>query len=494
VAFKPDGAKFYILYDNGNLVQFAPNSAWDLSFGSTEATISVAGGDAFGIAFSADGTKLFVGAGSTITQWNLSTAWSIATATNSGLTLTLPGGTAGDQPHSFDFKDDGTKLYVAANTPASLKYYSFTLASPYTLAGAALDAYSASMPHMVGFAFKPDGTRLYAAKEDTGQIVEYGFAPPPLSGSGAVSIRGPQLSGSGTVAPPEITATGDVTIAGPSLAGAGTAAPPPITGSGGIVIKGPSLSGEGNISELQWVGATMPFTAKTILENAAVILSDAGGNRWPWPELLGWLSGALREIAIIKPSATADVIEVQLKPGTKQRVPAGYHQMLDATRNLLTSASSPTGRSGGQAITTVTRDEIDAAITGWHDPAILPYAKAVHHVLDADADPMTFYVVPGNDGTGLIEITASVMPAALPIPANPDLIESYANINIPMPNAYEEAVLNFVIYRALSKDSMVAGAAARASAHLALFQQSLGIKQEREDTQNVNRPTHRHSR
>ena len=476
LAWKPDGTIYYALLENGILEQnttFHASGAqfrWSLSVVRQD-LVSFSGGTPFGMAFNADGTKLFVGLGSTITQWNLSTAWDVLTRTNSGLTLTLPSGTAGDQPKSFEFKDDGTKLYVAANAPANLRYYSFTLASAYTLAGAALDAYSASMPHLVGFTFKPDGTRLYALGSNANELVEYGFATPPAAGSGAVTIRGPAVAGSGTVA-----------------------TPPSITGTGGVIIAGPSLSGDGNFSEPQWVGATMPFTAKTILENAAVILSDAGGNRWPWTELLGWLSAALREIAIIKPSATADVIEVTLQRGTKQRVPAGYHQMLDATRNLLTSASSPTGRSGGQAITTVTRDEIDAAIPGWHNPAILPYAKAVHHVVDADADPMTFYVVPGNDGTGLIEITASVMPAALPIPANPDLIESYANIAIPMPNAYEEAVLNFVIYRALSKDSMVAGAAARAQSHLALFQQTLGIKQEREDTQNVNRPTHRHSR
>jgi hypothetical protein len=321
-----------------------------------------------------------------------------------------------------------------------------------------------------GIRLNPAGNRLYIKGENLPWF-QYDFYAPPITSAGSVTIRGPIVAGIGSVNGP----------------GA-------ITGAADIVIAGPSVSGAGSFNELTWVGATMPFTAKTILESAAVILSDAGGNRWRWTELLGWLSAALREIAIIKPSATADVIEVTLQRGTKQRVPAGYHQMLDATRNLLTSASSPTGRSGGQAITTVTRDEIDAAITGWHDPAILPYAKAVHHVLDADADPMTFYVVPGNDGTGLIEITASVMPAELPIPANPDLIESYASINIPMPNAYQEAVLNFVVYRALSKDSMVAGAAARASAHLSLFQQTLGIKQEREDTQNVNRPTHRHSR
>ena len=425
-------------------------------------------------------------------EYNLSTPWNPSTASYANISLTI--NVAAATPAGIFFKPDGTTLYVACNSTSQVKQY--TLATPWTLAGASflLNFSRSPFGRPTDIAFKPDGTRFYAKFGQAGWY-QYDFYTPPITGAGSVAIGGPIIAGTGSATAAEITATGGITIAGPSLAGTGTAAPPPITGTGGIVIKGPAVSGAGCVNdELTWVGATMPFTAKTILESAAVILSDAGGNRWPWPELLGWLSGALREIAIIKPSATADVIEVQMQRGTKQRVPAGYHQMLDATRNLLTSACSPTGRSGGQAITTVTRDEIDAAIPGWHNPAVLPYAKAVHHVVDADADPMTFYVVPGNDGTGLIEITASVMPAALPIPANPDLIESYANINIPMPNAYEEAVLNFVIYRALSKDSMVAGAAARASAHLALFQQTLGIKQEREDTQNVNRPTHRHSR
>ena len=479
-AFTPDGLGFLIAgyIGAGFVYRYTLATAWDISTASYTGQSFNVSQESFvaGLAFRPDGTRMFVIGGNTnkIYQYNLSTPWNLTTASYSNVSLTVDD----NEPLALRFRPDGTAFYLAGYYDFRVMQYN--MPSAWTLTGASLlqSLFVEGRPGSigpVGIAFKPDGTRLYVKHEQQGWY-QHDFYTPPITTA------------------PEITATGGVIIAGPSLSGEGTATPPPITGTGGVIIAGPSLSGEGNISELQWVGATMPFTAKTILENAAVILSDAGGNRWPWTELLGWLSGALREIAIIKPSATADVIEVTLRPGTKQRVPSGYHQMLDATRNLLTSASSPTGRSGGQAITTVTRDEIDAAIPGWHNPAILPYAKAVHHVVDADADPMTFYVVPGNDGTGLIEITASVMPAALPIPANPDLIESYANINIPMPNAYEEAVLNFVIYRALSKDSMVAGAAARAQAHLALFQQSLGIKQEREDTQNVNRPTHRHSR
>ena len=188
--FRPNGAIYYILLSNGDLEQYTASTPWSFinsHLNTLLGTISVAGSTPFGMAFSADGTKLFVGVGSTITQWNLSTAWDALTATNSGLTLTLPGGTAGDQPHDFKFKGDGTKLYVAANTPASLKYYSFTLASAYTLAGAALDAYSASMPRLVGFTFKPDGTRLYGLNSNTNQIVEYGLYTPGIGGASALT-------------------------------------------------------------------------------------------------------------------------------------------------------------------------------------------------------------------------------------------------------------------------------------------------------------------
>jgi hypothetical protein len=498
--FSPDGLNFFMstfLLSSG-VYRYTLTTAWDISTASyTGQFFDLASQDSSpnGLAFRPDGTRMFVLGyyANQVFQYSLSTPWNLTTASYDGVALTIG---LDNGPRDICFSSDGSSLYVTRYDQRSVAQYS--LPSPWSLSGAsflrALNVNISGPVYPYGIRINPAGTRLYVKGENR-PWYQYDFYTPPITGAGSVAIGGPTVAGTGSATAEEITGSGAVTIAGPSLAGAGTAATPPITGSGGIVIKGPAVSGAGCVNdELTWVGATMPFTAKTILESAAVILSDAGGNRWPWPELLGWLSGALREIAIIKPSATADVIEVQLQCGTKQRVPAGYHQMLDATRNLLTSACSPTGRSGGQAITTVTRDEIDAAIPGWHNPAILPYAKAVHHVVDADADPMTFYVVPGNDGTGLIEVTASVMPAELPIPANPDLIESYASINIPMPNAYQEAVLNFVIYRALSKDSMVAGAAARAQAHLALFQQTLGIKQDREETQNVNRPTHRHSR
>jgi DNA-binding beta-propeller fold protein YncE len=188
LVWKPDGTKFYVLNRGGILIQYTPRSSWNATFFPiSNGTLSVAGSAPFGMAISADGTKLFVGVGSAITQWNLSTAWDALTATNSGLTLTLPSGTAGDQPSSFEFKDDGTKLYVAANAPANRRIYSFTLASAYTLAGAALDAYSASMPYVSGFTFKPDGTRFYAVKADTNEIVEYGFYGVGIDGVSAIT-------------------------------------------------------------------------------------------------------------------------------------------------------------------------------------------------------------------------------------------------------------------------------------------------------------------
>jgi hypothetical protein len=237
----------------------------------------------------------------------------------------------------------------------------------------------------------------------------------------------------------------------------------------------------------------MTFMAKTILTEAATLLIDVGGIRWPYAEVLGWINEATREIANAKPSATSETIEVSLIQGTLQTLPAGYHQMLDATRNLLTLTGSPLGRSGGRVITPTTRAEIDSLVPGWHSPDVLPYAREVYAVLDDDNDPTAFFVVPGNDGTGVIELVASKTPTPIALPVTPEDLAAYT-APVPIRDAYQSAVLDFVLYRCHSKEVNVPSSAAKAQAHFALYQGALGIKAASEAEQNVNRPKSRYQR
>lgn len=219
----------------------------------------------------------------------------------------------------------------------------------------------------------------------------------------------------------------------------------------------------------------MAFTVRDIISNASTVLVDGGGVRWPYAELLQWVNLAVSEIAVLKPSATAETIEIALVKGTLQALPPTHHMLLAVHRNLVSVSSSPDGRAGGRAITTIQRDELDAQIPNWHDPSVLPYSQTVMHVIDHPSDPEAFFVAPGNNGTGIIEVLASRMNDPIPVPASPELLASY-QIAVPLNDAYETAVLDYVLYRAFSKDMAIPSAAARAQAHFTQFSTALGIK------------------
>ncbi len=229
----------------------------------------------------------------------------------------------------------------------------------------------------------------------------------------------------------------------------------------------------------------MAITARDVLERARRIALDEASVRWPLPELLDWLNDAQREIALHKPSAFARTIVFACQPGTYQVIPAGYHQFLSAVRNLKTGAESP--RVGGRAVTAVDREDLDAMHRDWHDTDRHPATRDVRHVVfDANA-PQDFYVFPANTGAGLLELVLAKTPARLVPPQDDvELIESYA-ATLDAPDIYLSALVDYVVYRAYTKDAQIAGLAARAAAHFQQFAASIGLKLQREWSANPNR-------
>ena len=210
----------------------------------------------------------------------------------------------------------------------------------------------------------------------------------------------------------------------------------------------------------------MPFQARDVIRRASIILQDADAVRWPAIELHGYLNDGLREIVTLKPNAKTDTVNLSLVAGTLQELPAQYTILSRVTRNMKT----PT--TGGNAVRVLAKREIlDAQIPGWQDSVVMPFAKEVVHVIHDLADPRSFYVVPGNDGTGLIEAVVGAMPTVNAPPATTSaqlVIDKYTN-NVDIQDIYQNALIDYVLYRAYSKDSRIAGAAQRAAAHFDLF-------------------------
>lgn len=209
----------------------------------------------------------------------------------------------------------------------------------------------------------------------------------------------------------------------------------------------------------------MAVAVSEIMSRAAYILNDAGAVRWTPQEMLLWINDGQRAVVIGKPSANTETSTISLAAGTRQAVPASASQLVRILRN-----------TDGPAITMVDREIMDAHVPGWGDTTVWPADAIVEHAIYDRASPEAFDVFPANDGTGEIEAVIAVLPSDIAEPgSNPDQIASYTD-NIGIPDSYREALVNYLVYRAFSKDAEYPDSAQRAAAHYQTFAAAVGLK------------------
>lgn len=214
--------------------------------------------------------------------------------------------------------------------------------------------------------------------------------------------------------------------------------------------------------------------ASEIMTRASRILLDEDYTRWTMTELAEWLTDALREVALQVPTATARNIVIPLVEGTRQRLPDDCQQLLRVVRNVDMEGDNRVGKG---VLTIVDRRLLDSQNPNWHDgqyQRFKPYAR--HFVFD-ETDPLTFYVWPGNDGTGNIEAVVSVIPKPVTVDEgkDPESLESW-DMKLDVLDVYANLILDYTLYRAYCKDSQNAGAASRAALYYQQFATALGIK------------------
>lgn len=205
------------------------------------------------------------------------------------------------------------------------------------------------------------------------------------------------------------------------------------------------------------------ITAQTQVERARIIIQDDTGVRWPDSELLGWLNDGQREIVVLKPDSSVNNENLQLVEGTKQEIPAAGISLVDVIRNMGTDGSSP-----GKSVRLINRKVLDEQLPDWHSAT--PNAVADHFAFD-DRDPKHFYVYPPQPSVnqGYVEIVYSSSPA-----------DAALGDVISVDDVYANALVDYMLYRAYSKDKDYAGNGGRASAHYQAFLRALGLKEQAE--------------
>lgn len=78
----------------------------------------------------------------------------------------------------------------------------------------------------------------------------------------------------------------------------------------------------------------MSVTVASVISRVESVLQDTSNIRWPESELVLWVNDAQREIALLKPDATATNTTVQLVTGTKQTIPSDGNRLLRVVRNM----------------------------------------------------------------------------------------------------------------------------------------------------------------
>ena len=204
------------------------------------------------------------------------------------------------------------------------------------------------------------------------------------------------------------------------------------------------------------------ITAKSIIDKASVLLLDLTNIRWTREELLGWINDAQRQIVIMSPNATNKVSVVKLDAGTRQSIPSDGWTLLNVIRYMGTDGLRP-----GRAIRIASQQVMDAYNPNWHaaTPSVVPQT----YVFDQQ-DQTIFYVYPPNTGKGYVQINYSPDPVDITLESQ----------TISVRDIFETAILDYVMYRACSKDAEYAPGLQLAQSYMATFVAAVQGKTESE--------------
>ena len=210
-----------------------------------------------------------------------------------------------------------------------------------------------------------------------------------------------------------------------------------------------------------------------IISRVADLLLDTDRDdeaaRWSNAELIRWINDSRMAIITRRPQAGAVIATVSLVAGTLQRVPDNAITFIDAIRNM-----GITGTTPGRSIRRIDRQNLDDDDLYWHKAS--QKAEISQFTFD-DRVPRSFYVYPPAVAGTQIEISYA---------RNPDAVTAMTDTLDILPE-YLDAIVNYVCYRAKSKDSQYANAS-EAAAYYGAFNDALGVQTQTANAASPNQP------
>jgi hypothetical protein len=207
--------------------------------------------------------------------------------------------------------------------------------------------------------------------------------------------------------------------------------------------------------------------AVDLIQRAQIVLQDTTGTRWPELELQMWLNDAYREIILQRPDANTQTGEFTCTEGTRQRLTDVFPsalRVIDVVRNL-----AETSRKG--AIRLINRAVLDDQRRTWHAES---GTVDVEHYMFDPLLPREFFVYPPASSSAVLEVVYSSVPVGHTL-SEAELQDAGTDELIRIVDSFANAILDYMLYRAYSKDAEYTGNAQRAVMHREAMLASLGV-------------------
>ena len=181
MAFSSDGTKMFVVGFTGkDINEYTLSTPFDASTRTFVDATSVSAQEAgpTGMAFSSDGAKMFIvgGGGDEINEYALSTPFDASTRTFVDATSVSA---QESSPHGMAFSNDGTKMFIVGTDGDEINEYA--LSTPFDASTSTFvdeTSISAQDNNPRGMAFSNDGTKMFIVGNQGNEINEYALSTP----------------------------------------------------------------------------------------------------------------------------------------------------------------------------------------------------------------------------------------------------------------------------------------------------------------------------
>ena len=196
-----------------------------------------------------------------------------------------------------------------------------------------------------------------------------------------------------------------------------------------------------------------------LIKRCEIITQDKTSIRWPKTEWLDWYNDAILFVVNRRPDKSVKNIDFTLDiTNTKQTLPADALKLFTVTRNSVS----------GRPIRKIRREILDDQYNDWHTHT----SDDVDHFVYDERDPTSFYIYPRPTvASHVIEILYPFAPEAVIVADFETIVDT-----ISVDDSFLNPIIDFMLYRAYSKDADYAENGQRAMSHFSAAEQAIGTK------------------